>query len=104
MVENCFKHAFNCRAPWTITLRGEYDQDSWRITIADNGVGFDEATLATIRQHVERPIYDVSGEAKIGLLNIFYRLKLQYKEHAVFRVENLPSGGSAVTIGGAWKP
>lgn len=104
VVENCFKHAFNCRAPWTITLRGEYDQDSWRITIADNGVGFDEATLATIRQHVERPIYDVSGEAKIGLLNIFYRLKLQDKEHAVFRVENLPSGGSAVTIGGAWKP
>lgn len=102
VVENCFKHAFTGRAPWEITLTGDYDESRWWMTVTDNGVGFDKNTLSIINRHVEHPSYDVSGEEKIGLLNIFYRMKLYDKEQAVFKVENLAGGGSSITIGGMY--
>ena len=35
----------------------------------------------------------------MGLLNIYIRIKLLYKEKAVFEIKNLPSGGASVTLG-----
>ena len=36
----------------------------------------------------------------IGILNIYARLKLLYKEDAIFKIGNLPEGGARIIIGG----
>lgn len=98
LVENCFKHGFNIRPPWEIKVEGRREGNRWQISVVDNGVGFPPERLTVLNQTSANP--DINASNSLGLLNIRSRLQLQYKENAVFLVENLPEGGSRVTIGG----
>ncbi|MEG2393867.1 MAG: histidine kinase, partial [Ruthenibacterium sp.] len=110
LVENCFKHAFQARSPWKISITGSCDAACWRVCVTDNGVGFSAEALAQFTRTFYRSEGDFSesdfGDAardKIGLGNIFHRLKYRYRERAVFQIENLEGAGCRITIGGTKK-
>lgn len=102
LIENCFKHAFNIRSPWLIFINGTLNKDCWTISVTDNGVGFNEEVLAEINETIHTKQFSFASETnnKIGLFNIYYRLKIQYKEDAVFEIRNNEGCGATITIGG----
>jgi len=106
IVENSVKFTTkNVKAPWRIAVRGQLRENAWTVSIQDNGPGFTRAEIdelmgkvAVIDRTGLLPGLELRG---MGLLNIYIRLRLIYKERAVFRVENGEGGGAIVTIGGA---
>ncbi len=104
IVENCFKHGFTQKPPWSISVKGEYSEQSWKVTIRDNGVGFDPHTINRIMSKVNGQSVKYGDDSEllnnIGLSNIYYRLKLLYDHHVVFEVSNAPGNGAMIIIGG----
>lgn len=110
LVENSLKYGININPPWKIQIRGNYYNNHWRITIQDNGPGFNKKVL----QNLNNQLKDISKSTftdiaqsfqeleleKIGLINIFNRLRLLYKEDAIFKIRNHPGKGAEVTVGG----
>jgi two-component system sensor histidine kinase YesM len=104
LVENALKFATHQQPPWTIKVRGIVDNNSWRVSVTDNGPGFKEQSLALLDERIrelglrsEVPVLQLNG---MGLLNIYIRMKLTYGEYAVFEITNLETGGATITIGG----
>lgn len=105
IVENCFKHAFRGRPPWHIDITGKRSVYGWEIIIRDNGMGFDEHALQQLECKIKNNDFRFAEDAGtshgIGLLNIYYRLKLLYNERAIFSVTRAEDQGTIVTIGGS---
>lgn len=104
LLENCIKYAIHVIPPWVIHIEGTTKGNTWYIKVADNGSGFNpeklealENTLASIVPEKSLPELEIDG---MGLINLYIRLKLAYREDAVFKIKNLPGGGTEVTIGG----
>lgn len=104
LLENCIKYAIHVIPPWMIHIEGSTEENTWYIKVTDNGSGFDpeklkalESTLASIVPEKSLPELQIDG---MGLINLYIRLKLAYREDAVFNIRNLPDGGTEVTIGG----
>jgi len=106
LVENALKFATRGEPPWRIRVTGDLTGDAWKVTVADDGPGFGEESLAKLREQIDETYSSRSAPALklggMGLLNVFIRLKLTYGPDAVFRFGNLPSGGAEVTVGGRW--
>lgn len=102
IMENCFKYAFHNRPPWRIAVKGALEEGHWHISVTDNGVGFDNAVLEWLESKMREEDFHFSDSegGQIGLLNIYYRLKILYRQDAVFQIVNHPDGGSTVLIGG----
>jgi two-component system, sensor histidine kinase YesM len=109
IVENSVNHGFEfAPPPWKIKIYAQRVHNDWCIMLEDNGPGFEESTLHTLVQNLK--IYQTNlGSGKsveplslggMGLLNVYMRLFIQYKDSAVFQIENLEAGGCRVTIGG----
>jgi two-component system sensor histidine kinase YesM len=110
LVENSVDHGLeNVAPPWKIRISGERIGDRWRIAIEDNGSGFDLAVLQDVMRSLEEYRERlVAGQypnhlaiGGMGLLNVYMRLVILYKDKAFFHIENLETGGCRVTIGGA---
>lgn len=104
LLENCIKYAIHVIPPWVIHIEGSTGENTWYIKVTDNGSGFDpeklktlESTLASIVPEKSLPELQIDG---MGLINLYIRLKLAYREDAVFKIRNLPDSGTEVTIGG----
>ncbi|WP_027292167.1 cache domain-containing sensor histidine kinase [Robinsoniella sp. KNHs210] len=104
LLENCIKYAIHVIPPWVIHIEGTTKENTWYIKVTDNGSGFNpeklealENTLASIIPEKSLPELEIDG---MGLINLYIRLKLAYRENAVFKIKNLPGGGTEVTIGG----
>ena len=103
-VENSVKYALTKMPPWNIRIAGEITDDRWRITITDNGNGFEEEMLKKINEQIHH--FDRSAEIPdlqidgMGILNIYVRLKLIYRNYAYFKIENDLEGGARIIIGG----
>lgn len=104
LVENAIKFVTRTQPDWLIQVVGRLEGDRWIIEVTDNGAGFSEESLQTLadkRREMERmgeiPMLQLNG---MGLLNIYIRLRLTYGDSALFQVNNLPSGGASIVIGG----
>lgn len=104
LVENSVKYALTNTPPWCIHISGRIEKSTWMITIQDNGLGFSKDSINIINNNInifqstsQLPDLKIGG---MGLLNIYVRLKLLYRNDAIFNIENLPQGGACVTIGG----
>lgn len=104
LLENCIKYAIDVIPPWVIHIEGITKENIWYIKVTDNGSGFNpeklealENTLASIVPEKSLPELEIDG---MGLINLYIRLKLAYREDAVFKIRNLSEGGTEVTIGG----
>jgi two-component system sensor histidine kinase YesM len=108
IIENAMKYGMRSRPPWHLSINGEESGGRWKISIRDNGPGFDAVQLNRLRKVIEirmksppDPALSISG---MGLLNISTRLRIFYGDEATYRVENNPTVGAAIIIGGTCEP
>ena len=107
LVENAIKYGTNVLPPWAIRISGGITGTNWFISVYDNGAAFDQEvldellrTIRTIQKTECFPDLEIHG---MGLLNIYIRLYLQYKESAIFEIQNEKDGGVTIIVGGAMK-
>jgi two-component system sensor histidine kinase YesM len=104
LVENALKFGTKKEPPWIIRIYGETKGGCWKITVSDNGPGFNEESFkhlfARIREMDETKILPALQLDGMGLLNIYIRLQLSYGEQALFTIAKNAGGGTDVTIGG----
>ena len=81
-----------------IALLGKEESDALIFTVSDNGVGFPEAILQLFRESPENHLDDTQTQSRLGLLNIQKRIHLMYGTEYGLTLQNLPAGGSRVTI------
>lgn len=103
LVENSIKYGLSSNPPWTISIVGRILESGWNITVSDDGPGFSQEILSSLSQEIEKfdrtaqiPQLSING---MGLLNIYIRLKLLYKENTYFEIINLANGGASVSLG-----
>jgi two-component system sensor histidine kinase YesM len=101
LIENCIKHGIHIKPPWRIHLNGKCEGNRWTIEIRDNGTGFTDDALDTVRSGQKREGEDEDTGIGMGLANISERLRLLYGKHAIFQISNHPEGGASVLIGGS---
>lgn len=104
LVENCTKYALNVTPPWIISIKGFIRKKHWVIQIRDNGGGFAQEYLEGFNRQIQTidltsglPDLSIDG---MGILNLYTRLFLLYKEDLIFKIENNSDVGACVTIGG----
>ncbi|MGZ4159923.1 MAG: sensor histidine kinase [Neobacillus sp.] len=104
LVENSIKYGLNTSPPWTISIKGEIENNQWRVTITDNGPGFDPSVINELDHFMEStndflhiPDLQING---MGLKNIYIRLKLMYQKDTFFKIQNNGNTGVSVSIGG----
>jgi two-component system sensor histidine kinase YesM len=107
LVENALKFGTKKLPPWDIKISGYIKNNYWHIHVQDNGPGFDAERLEQIHQKMQEiddtgllPSLDLEG---MGLLNIYIRLKLIYKENMIFIINKNLNGGTIILIGGSIK-
>jgi two-component system sensor histidine kinase YesM len=105
LVENAIKYSTSQKPPWKIKIYGYKSNTFWQITVRDSGSGFDAEKLDNIRKKISEidrngllPSLELDG---MGLLNIYIRLKLSYKNQTIFQIADNIDGGANVTIGGS---
>lgn len=101
LVENAFKYRGDA-AP-VIRVTGSADAWQWRIFVSDNGPGFSQETADGILARCASMAHSASGLTAhidgMGLVNIYARLLLHYREAMIFRI--VPGKDGGVEIGGA---
>lgn len=102
LVENSIKYGLESAPPWFISVEAEEKKEGWSITVSDTGNGFTEETLNEIQEKIQKteqseqmPELEIGG---MGILNIYIRLKLYYKERLRFLLGNQEEGGAFVEI------
>ncbi|MDW7657109.1 MAG: sensor histidine kinase [Bacillota bacterium] len=80
-----------------ICIKVRIEQQTLKITVADNGIGIDRNELNRI--HLREAVHrDDPGIGKFGLNNIMQRLRIYYGDDAVLTVESTPKAGTTVRI------
>lgn len=102
LVENSIKYGLESTPPWFISVEAEEKKEGWSITVSDTGNGFTKETLNEIQEKIQKteqseqmPELEIGG---MGILNIYIRLKLYYKERLRFLLGNQEEGGAFVEI------
>lgn len=103
LVENCIKYGTNTEPPWKISITGTVENSIWTMRIEDNGPGFEQDFINDWRniRSASATGYG-SSEANshgVGLKNTYERLLLFFGEDMIFKLFNLPGGGSCVLLG-----
>jgi len=109
VAENSIEHGFrNLRKVMEIRIRGYVDAGYWYIEITDNGEGFKPEISQRLQESIKKMERELTGDSLqtgyaiggMGLINIYGRLKLFFKDNFVFELGNKPQGGAFVLIGG----
>ena len=102
LVENAVLHGLESKEEGG-RVDTEICEDSGRlvITIADNGLGVDEAVLAKLTSDMRE--YDESGQVTgtnwgIGILNVYRRLKLFYGDDCSMRIDSSADSGTTIVM------
>ncbi|MCL2033158.1 MAG: histidine kinase [Oscillospiraceae bacterium] len=104
LVENAVKYAtVSVMPPWEITVCCEETDAMWTVTVSDNGGGFSKGTTEQLNNKIKEidkvsvlPSLELQG---MGLINLYLRLRLIFKDDAIFAVGNQKGGGAFVQIG-----
>lgn len=88
LAENSFLHGFKTAyPPYQIKIWCNSDENGWSFTIADSGGGFEEKSLQKLNAEIEeinkifisKQGYSRLRSKDMAILNLYIRLKLQYK-------------------------
>lgn len=109
IVENCFQHGFKqTLPPWIIKICCWTDDNNWYLSVEDNGIGMAEEEINKLEKRVDEFLSNPSSNLSMlkiggmGLINTIVRLKLKYKDDITFHIEQIPDGGTRITIGGTY--
>lgn len=107
LVENSIKYGLNSAPPWNISVHGYLTYEKWYLEVTDSGLGFNPVLIDKFKKLMASP-NDPSNLPNLhiggmGLINICIRLKLMYREKAIFTITNNPNGGTTILIGGLIK-
>ena len=73
--------------------------DALYIKVSDNGFGMDEQTLTKLQARMQAPEPNLhSGEDSIGLMNVYWRLKLLYGQDCGMQITSKPDYGTEVEM------
>jgi two-component system sensor histidine kinase YesM len=92
IVENAFKYAFTGKPPWEITIHVSTGDESWQISITDNGGKLDEKKCEEILRgfrsaNLRTELKNLSIDG-LGLKSVYLRLLLIYGDAAVFEINH----------------
>jgi two-component system sensor histidine kinase YesM len=95
-VENASIHGIeSVKEKGIIQIRVEKNDGEIVYEISDNGAGMDEEKLASLIETLKNE--ESMGE-NVGIKNVYYRLKLHYKNHFDFSINSRPGQGTTVQI------
>jgi two-component system sensor histidine kinase YesM len=111
IVENSIQHGLREEIPQLIIqVCGKIVHNQWEIVIRDNGIGFSETALEELTNKIDtymdrisqndgtgQPVLTLGG---MGLISTLARLKLQWKQHFHYAIENHAEGGAVITLHG----
>jgi len=96
IVENCFIHGFkNKKGRLLIEVNGKRDKNLAIIEICDNGTGMGEKDVEILNRKIRGNYKD---EVLSGLMMIYSKLYLFYKEKLSFEISSSPNKGTKVRI------
>lgn len=82
-----------------IGLSGREEPDALVFSVKDNGRGFPAAVIERIHRCAgDSSLTGTLMQESLGLLNIQKRIQLMYGAPYGLEIENLPGGGSCVTV------
>ncbi|OPH60276.1 hypothetical protein BC351_17410 [Paenibacillus ferrarius] len=97
LVENAIVHGMEMKIEQgVIDIRGFFDEQTFVITIRDNGNGIEAERLAQIRENLNVTMED-SGMG-IGLINVHQRVQLYYGKEYGLQVESVVGEGTLITV------
>lgn len=104
LIENSIKFCTKSSPPWNLSIKGTLNSKHWKLEIKDNGPGFSNDILTSLNLKLAEinktgvlPNLEING---MGLLNIYIRYKMIYKNNHIFHIDNLTPTGAIITIGG----
>lgn len=108
LVENSINHGFrDTMPPWYIIITGNYfSEHNWSITIEDNGSGFQDNVLETLKAKIHnydenlkkghfRQNTEIGG---MGIMTTYMRLKIHYKSALSFEFKNNNPNGAYIKL------
>lgn len=101
LVENAIVHALEAKGQdGLLRICAELEGDDLKISVCDNGAGFDARKLLDINRFIDAKLdanyVDFSGG--IGLKNVITRIKLVYGEKAAIQIVSSEAQGTAVVL------
>ncbi len=99
LVENALYHGIkNKRAKGRILVSGKLEDDMIILSVQDNGVGMDPATLEKIRKNLSEGRIEDTGESGFGLRNVQERIRLTYGDDYHVEIESLAGAGTVIKV------
>ncbi len=107
LIENAVKYGMPSAPPCRINLRVDAGSSNWTITVEDNGPGFTEEALSSLRRRIRKGIEDPQMQLNnhidgMGLFNICARYAMIYSKDFLFEAENRDEGGARIRLGGTY--
>lgn len=112
LVENALSHGFNDRAGVKrIAVIGEIKDGRWFLRVLDNGSGFGQEQLLSLKERVQGYLAEISdGKTPeeipiggMGLMNTMARLRYYFGDAFSFEISNRPEGGACIVLSGAYE-
>ena len=107
LIENSFNHGFRqTLPPYRIDVTASAAAPDWSLTLRDNGGGFTDEKLSCLQKGI-RTVDEIFSRGKDyqelktndqAILNIYIRLKLQYRGSLSMTIGNRPEGGALIRI------
>jgi two-component system sensor histidine kinase YesM len=106
LVENSLQHGFRDAHPLNIRISGKIIGDRWELTVQDDGIGFSDTVLPTIRDKVESYLQQLDtiaqgdrlGFGGMGLCSTLARMQLILKNQLHYTVGNNVNRGAYITM------
>lgn len=110
IIENAIHHGLSdSDKQLKIQIIGKIIGNKWEIRISDNGVGFDPASLETLKHNIQGYLERIQNNQTLnepisiggmGLVNTIARLQLMFKEQYQFSFGNNEDCGAYVCFHG----
>jgi len=103
LVENSILHGFVNSPPWHVEIHGKICGTRWKITIEDDGIGFDPLFIkqfsADCGKLKENPTFDHLEIGGLGILSVFLRMLIFFGPDSEMSIVNTEKG-SIITLSG----
>ena len=100
LIENAIIHGFKNKIEKPhLEISFVLDEEDLYIVISDNGLGMEEETLQKLQERMIRKQHQMhSGQGSIGVLNVYWRIKLLYGENCHMQVRSKKGYGTEIEI------